>query len=29
MKRILKYVSKYKGTVIIGTMCMLIVIGVD
>ena len=27
MKRILKYVSKYKGT--IGTMCMLIVIGVD
>lgn len=29
MKRILRYVSKYKGTVIIGTMCMLIVIGVD
>lgn len=29
MKRILKYVSKYKGTVTIGTMCMLIVIGVD
>lgn len=29
MKRILKYVSKYKGTVIIGTICMLIVIGVD
>ena len=29
MKRILKYISKYKGTVIIGTMCMLIVIGVD
>lgn len=29
MRRILKYVSKYKGTVIIGTMCMLIVIGVD
>ena len=29
MKRILKYVSKYKGTVITGTMCMLIVIGVD
>ena len=29
MKRILKYVSKYKGTVIIGTMCKLIVIGVD
>lgn len=29
MKRILKYVSKYKRTVIIGTMCMLIVIGVD
>ena len=29
MKRIIKYVSKYKGTVIIGTMCMLIVIGVD
>lgn len=29
MKKILKYVSKYKGTVIIGTMCMLIVIGVD
>ena len=29
MKRILNYVSKYKGTVIIGTMCMLIVIGVD
>ncbi len=29
MKRILKYVSKYKGTVIIGTMCMFIVIGVD
>lgn len=29
MKRILKCVSKYKGTVIIGTMCMLIVIGVD
>ena len=29
MKRRLKYVSKYKGTVIIGTMCMLIVIGVD
>lgn len=29
MKRILKYVSKYNGTVIIGTMCMLIVIGVD
>ena len=29
MKRILKYVSKYKGTVIIGTMCLLIVIGVD
>ena len=29
MKRILKYFSKYKGTVIIGTMCMLIVIGVD
>ncbi|WP_294367493.1 ABC transporter ATP-binding protein [uncultured Clostridium sp.] len=29
MKRILKYVSKYKGTVIIGTMCMLIVIGVN
>ena len=29
MKRILRYVSKYKGTVIIGTMCRLIVIGVD
>lgn len=29
MNRILRYVSKYKGTVIIGTMCMLIVIGVD
>lgn len=29
MKRILRYVSKYKGTVIIGTICMLIVIGVD
>ena len=29
MKRILRDVSKYKGTVIIGTMCMLIVIGVD
>lgn len=29
MKRILKYVLKYKVTVIIGTICMLGVIGVD
>lgn len=29
MKRILKYVSKYKVTVIIGTICMIGVIGVD
>lgn len=29
MKRILKYVSKYKGVVIIGTVCMIAVIGVD
>ena len=29
MTRILKYVSKYKGTLILGTISMFIVIGVD